>query len=171
MYTIGNNPNPWNGNGTSAVAPLYAGLLAVINAALGYRAGFINPLLYSSGGTICRDVDPTVVGGPNNNGLNGAAGYPARTGWDACTGWGTIDGQALLNALLQEASQGANAGQPPVVTPVPVTPTPVISHSGGTDGGSGCGIQIGLDELVEALSLVPAAPVVTSAPSCVIHSD
>src|SRR5439155_18140768 len=32
--------------GTSAVAPLWAGLIALVNQSLGTRAGFINPLLY-----------------------------------------------------------------------------------------------------------------------------
>jgi len=99
MYTIGDNPNPWNGDGTSAVAPLYAGLFAVVNAALGTRVGFINAVLYALGDSVCNDVNPAIVGGPTDNGLNGAAGYPAGAGWDACTGWGSINGNALLAAL------------------------------------------------------------------------
>ena len=101
MYTIGNDPNPWNGNGTSAVAPLYAGLFTVINAALRTRVGFVNPVLYALGNTVCKDVNPAVVGGPTDNGFNGVTGYPADAGWDACTGWGTINGNALLTALQQ----------------------------------------------------------------------
>ena len=112
MYTTGNFPNPWNGNGTSAAAPLYAGLFAVINAALGYNVGFINPILYALGNAVCKDVDPAVVGGPANNAvppppkknpppanLPAVAGYAAGHGWDACTGWGSINGNALLAAL------------------------------------------------------------------------
>jgi kumamolisin len=99
MYTIGNDPNPWNGNGTSASAPLYAGLFAVINAALGAPVGFVNPVLYALGNTVCHDINPAAGGGPGDNGINGVAGYPAGPGWDACTGWGTIDGTALLDAL------------------------------------------------------------------------
>jgi kumamolisin len=99
MYTIGNDPNPWNGDGTSASAPLYAGLFAVINAALGASVGFINPVLYALGNTVCDDVNPAVAGGPADNGLNGVTGYPAGAGWDACTGWGSINGSALLDAL------------------------------------------------------------------------
>lgn len=99
MYTIGNDPNPWNGNGTSAVAPLYAGLFAVINAALGVRVGFLNPILYALGDSVFSDVNPAIVGGPTNNSLNGVTGYNAGPGWDPCTGWGSIKGNALLNAL------------------------------------------------------------------------
>ena len=78
MYTIGNDPNPWNGNGTSASAPLYAGLFAVINAALGAPVGFVNPVLYALGNTVCHDINPAAGGGPGDNGINGVAGYPAR---------------------------------------------------------------------------------------------
>ena len=42
--------------GTSAVAPLYAGLMAVINANLGSTAGFINPLLYSLASSAFKDT-------------------------------------------------------------------------------------------------------------------
>jgi kumamolisin len=99
MYTKGNLINPWNGSGTSAAAPLYAGLIAVINAALGRNVGFLNPVLYALGNNVCRDVNPTVSGGPTDNGLNGVTGYKAGAGWDACTGWGSINGNALLAAL------------------------------------------------------------------------
>jgi kumamolisin len=86
-------------NGTSASAPLWAGLIAVINAALGENVGFVNPVLYALGSSVFRDI----VGapGPADNGLNGVAGYPAGPGWDACTGWGSPNGTALLAGLQQ----------------------------------------------------------------------
>jgi len=86
-----------SGNGTSASAPLWAGLIAVINAALGENVGFVNPALYALGSGVFRDI----VGapGPADNGLNGVAGYAAGSGWDACTGWGSPNGVALLNGL------------------------------------------------------------------------
>ncbi|HEX5424828.1 MAG TPA: S53 family peptidase [Candidatus Acidoferrales bacterium] len=75
--------------GTSAVAPLWAGLLARINQALGKNVGYLNPLLYaaSAEGTF-HDI---------TSGSNGD--YSARAGWDACTGLGSPDGSALLSAL------------------------------------------------------------------------
>jgi kumamolisin len=36
--------------GTSAVAPFYAGLLALINKSLGTGVGFLNPTMYGSAG-------------------------------------------------------------------------------------------------------------------------
>jgi kumamolisin len=76
--------------GTSAVAPLWAGLIALFNQKLKTPVGYLNPLLYSSlsskGGF--RDVI---------SGNNGA--FAARKGWDACTGWGSPIGIRLLAAL------------------------------------------------------------------------
>jgi kumamolisin len=76
--------------GTSAVAPLWAGLVALINQKLGaHPVGYLNPLLYGSlAGKVTRDV---------KQGNNGA--YAAAAGWDACTGWGSPDGGKLLAAL------------------------------------------------------------------------
>jgi kumamolisin len=75
--------------GTSAVAPLWAGLLVRINQSLGKNVGFLNPLLYTS--NVESTLHDITVG---NNGT-----YSAGPGWDACTGLGTPDGAALLAAL------------------------------------------------------------------------
>lgn len=82
------------GNGTSASAPLWAGLIARINAALGVNVGFVNPLLYTIGSSGFHDL--TGSAGPVDNSNGGVAGYPARIGWDACTGWGSPNGKRLL---------------------------------------------------------------------------
>ena len=76
--------------GTSAVAPLWAGLLALLNQKLPKPVGFLNPLLYGSlaGKNVCRDI---------TSGNNGA--FAAGPGWDACTGWGSPRGNSLLAAL------------------------------------------------------------------------
>ncbi len=84
-------------NGTSASAPLWAGLIAVINAALGENVGFVNPVLYALGSSVFRDI--LAEPGATDNGMNGVAGYPVGPGWDACTGWGSPKGAALLNGL------------------------------------------------------------------------
>jgi kumamolisin len=87
----------FTGNGTSASAPLWAGLIARINAALGVNVGFVNPALYAIGSSGFRDL--TGSPGPADNRNAGIPGYPARVGWDACTGWGSPNGKALLIAL------------------------------------------------------------------------
>lgn len=77
--------------GTSAVAPLWAGLTARLNATLGAPIGFVNPLLYGIGSGPFHDI---------TQGSNGA--YSAGPGWDPCTGWGSPDGAKLLHALQAE---------------------------------------------------------------------
>jgi kumamolisin len=91
------NGKPIIGNGTSASTPLWAGLIAVINAALGHNVGFVNPILYRLGKNVFRDIAPPP--GPVDNGNGGVKGYPADVGWDACTGLGSPNGRKLLEAL------------------------------------------------------------------------
>jgi kumamolisin len=83
--------------GTSASAPLWAGMIALINASLGEPVGFINSHIYNIGSKVFRDI--TGAKGPKNNALAGAPGYPAHKGWDACTGWGSPNGVKLLKAF------------------------------------------------------------------------
>jgi kumamolisin len=75
--------------GTSAVAPLWAGLIARINSANGQPVGYLNPLLYKGASTsgALRDVTE------GNNG-----DFAAAAGWDACTGLGT-PGKAIASIL------------------------------------------------------------------------
>lgn len=89
-YIVGDGITDHPFGGTSAVAPLWAALVAQLNQHLGSRAGFINPLLYEHfDRSVFNDV---------SRGTNGA--YRARRGaWDACTGHGTPRGRALLEAL------------------------------------------------------------------------
>jgi kumamolisin len=83
--------------GTSASAPLWASLIARINAAIGARTGNFNALLYSTFGPGGALRDITVGDNDTDRRLRGQ--YKAGAGWDACTGWGAPDGQKLLAAL------------------------------------------------------------------------
>jgi kumamolisin len=76
--------------GTSAVSPLWAGLIALMNQRLKQPVGYLNPLLYGplAGTGVCRDVTAGDIGA-----------YKAGPGWDPCTGWGSPNGAALLAAL------------------------------------------------------------------------
>lgn len=73
--------------GTSAVAPLWAALLALINQKKGTPVGFVNPALYPDS----KDFHDITKG---NNGA-----FKAGPGWDACTGLGSPDGAKLAAAL------------------------------------------------------------------------
>jgi kumamolisin len=73
--------------GTSAVAPLWAALIARINQASGKSAGFVNPQLYKNPQAL-RDI---------TSGNNGD--FTAAAGWDACTGLGSPNGGALSSII------------------------------------------------------------------------
>jgi len=73
--------------GTSAVAPLWAGLIARINSAKGSAVGYIHPQLYKNAG-VFNDITQ------GNNG-----DFSASVGWDACTGLGSPDGRKLAGIL------------------------------------------------------------------------
>ena len=90
--------------GTSAVAPLWAGLIALFNQGLDNRVGFINPILYEKAAPAgaFRDIvvgDNSVTYNVRGEGPVKIKGYSAKSGWDACTGLGSPDGKKLLNIL------------------------------------------------------------------------
>jgi kumamolisin len=89
--------------GTSAVAPLWAALIALLNQKLGKSVGFVNPALYSMTKSAFHDISS------GNNDDGGLGYYSAQAGWDACTGLGTPDGTAILNAL--QSSTSATSGR------------------------------------------------------------
>ena len=73
--------------GTSAVAPLWAALVARINSTKGTPAGYLNPTLYKNP-NVLRDI---------SQGNNGA--FSASPGWDACTGLGSPDGKKVAGVV------------------------------------------------------------------------
>jgi kumamolisin len=85
--------------GTSAVAPLYAGLFALINELLVKqgkpRAGHVHPALYQNPQAF-RDI---------TSGNNGA--FSAAPGWDATTGLGSPNGIQIADALTGSQAQRA----------------------------------------------------------------
>ena len=92
--------------GTSAVAPLWAALVARINARIGKSVGFLNPQIYAQAveASAFRDI---------TEGDNGS--FTATQGWDACTGLGSPSGNQLLTALTGTHSVQASserAGKP-----------------------------------------------------------
>lgn len=89
-YTVRVDGETTTIGGTSAVAPLWAGLIALANAANKQDAGFVNPALYGANGAF-RDV---------TSGNNGA--FRAGPGWDACTGLGSPHGAEVITALASK---------------------------------------------------------------------
>ncbi len=105
---IAGNADPWSGykvrvdaqdlviGGTSAVAPLWAGLTALVNEGLQRQAGFLNPLLYriKANAGVLREI----LSG-NNDTTNLVGGYLSGPTYNVCTGLGTPNGQAILQAM------------------------------------------------------------------------
>lgn len=84
----------WNGtkhlmSGTSASAPTFASIVALINDALIAQGrpplGFLNPWIWETGKSGKGFMDVTLG---SNKGCN-TTGYQARVGWDPASGWGT----------------------------------------------------------------------------------
>jgi kumamolisin len=91
--------------GTSAVAPLWAGLVAVANQQLGAPVGFIQPAIYAAKAAAAfNDI---------TEGNNPA--FSAGPGWDACTGLGSPKASSLIPLL-------APAGTTPSPSPTPTPP-------------------------------------------------
>jgi kumamolisin len=91
--------------GTSAVAPLWAALVARINQQIDKPIGFLNPLIYSQAVEASGFHDVT-------EGNNGS--FSAANGWDPCTGLGSPNGAQLLAALTGKPavrSQAAHVGE------------------------------------------------------------
>jgi kumamolisin len=116
--------------GTSATCPQYAGLIAVVCAALKthfsqqVNLGYLNPTLYANP-TMMRDI--VANPGPPDNGTGGAPGYPMTVGWDGSTGLGPINGTTFLNQLISLLTAPAPPPTPTPPPPVPVPPTPTPS--------------------------------------------
>jgi kumamolisin len=90
--------------GTSASAPLYASLIARINALLpaAKQNRSLTQLLYKalpSGQTVGAAGSRDITAGNNVAKPFPGVGYQARTGFDAVSGWGVPDGKKLLAAL------------------------------------------------------------------------
>jgi kumamolisin len=99
------------------VAPLWAGLTALINQKAATPVGFFLPFLYGNTG-LTRDITSG-----SNIPSGSEVGYKAGTGWDACTGLGVPNGQALFTAL----TTAAPAPTPP--TPTPPAPSQTYTYT------------------------------------------
>jgi Pro-kumamolisin, activation domain/IPT/TIG domain len=129
--------------GTSSAAPMWAAMLAEINASSGctmpHGAGFADPLLYqvasASPAAYATAFNDVTSGNNDNLGVGGAVDYPAATGYDLASGLGTprvtnADGAPGLAAQLCAAAAG-NPAPAPLVT--------VMTQLAGTHSAAGGG--------------------------------
>jgi kumamolisin len=102
-YLIEANETRMSLGGTSAVAPLWAALVARLNEALGTKIGFLTPLLYKMNSAANVAVFDITRG---FNGADRAHAFHARRGWDPCTGFGSPNGEELLRWLKRYLAKG-----------------------------------------------------------------
>jgi hypothetical protein len=109
--TTGNNFNLTGVGGTSASAPAFAGMLALLKQKVGTRLGQANYVLYnlaqSDYSTVFHDITTGDISvncyygssgcKPNALGYDFMTGYDAGTGYDLASGWGSVDVSALAS--------------------------------------------------------------------------
>jgi subtilase family serine protease len=137
-------------SGTSAAAPGFAGIVALINTKVGTAAGNINPLLYSlatstpsafhdttiatSGVSGCAATTPSMCNnstpGPTTL-TGGLSGYLLTTGFDEVTGLGSVDVANLVaNAIAGTGGGGGTASFTLSASPTTLSVTPQGSSTG-----------------------------------------
>ena len=120
----GGSPTLMVSGGTSFAAPAFAGVVALMNQAVGGRLGNLNPTLYALATTTPRVFHDITTGNnqePCTPGTDvgcpdaGAYGYGAGQGYDCATGLGSLDVHALVQAV---------AGETPTTTSLSLSPNP-----------------------------------------------
>jgi subtilase family serine protease len=97
-----------NSGGTSASAPLWAGLIALADQCAGHHLGFVNPAIYRIARSAAyHEAFHDITAGSNTPTFPGhtITGYTATRGWDPVTGWGSPNAQALIPLLARSSSQ------------------------------------------------------------------
>ena len=124
IFGFANNGTPYGIVGTSAAAPLWAGVCALANqqSISGGKGpvGLLNPALYAIGkGTNYILAFHDITSGNNTNQTSGTNRYFATIGYDLCSGWGSPNGMGLINLL-----------SPPVAPVVTSSSNSVVGFTG-----------------------------------------
>lgn len=99
--------------GTSAAAPLWAGIIALADQYAGHHLGFVNAAIYRvARGPLYHEAFHDVTTGDNSVLLPTKliAGYSATPGWDPVTGWGSPNAQVLVPLLAHEVRADDGSG-------------------------------------------------------------
>jgi subtilase family serine protease len=94
--------------GTSASAPLWAGIIALADQYAGRHLGFVNPAIYRvARGPHYHHAFHDITAGKSNTAKfphRTITGYRAGAGWDPVTGWGSPNAHVLVPLLASYAS-------------------------------------------------------------------
>jgi subtilase family serine protease len=95
--------------GTSASAPIWAGIIALADQYAGRHLGFVNPAVYQiARSSHYHQAFHDITTGPANTAKfphGTITGYQAGPGWDPVTGWGSPNAEALVPLLAMFGSR------------------------------------------------------------------
>jgi subtilase family serine protease len=168
-------------SGTSAAAPSFAGIMALVNQKTGARQGSANAKLYGLGAIQAngssRAYFHSITSG--NNSVPGQAGFAATTAaYNLATGLGSIDGNVLVTHWLDKSSSvTVSSSAPSIATGQGVTLTATVSGTSPTgtvqfmDGTANLGALITINAGVAVLSTNLLASVGAHSISAVYSGD
>jgi subtilase family serine protease len=93
-----------NSGGTSASAPMWAGVIALADQYAGRHLGFVNPAIYCiARGPLYHRAFHDITAGNNSAKFPPKTfqGYRAAPGWDPVTGWGSPNARVLVPLLAR----------------------------------------------------------------------
>ena len=93
-----------NSGGTSASAPMWAGMIALADQYAGRHLGFVNPAIYRiARGPLYHQAFHDITAGNNTAKFPPETfrGYRAAPGWDPVTGWGSPNARVLVPLLAR----------------------------------------------------------------------
>jgi hypothetical protein len=163
--TVRHQPTMWQGiGGTSAAAPTWAALIALVNDSAGCKGmplGFANPALYRAAGVAySTDFNDVTTGNNDYTGTNGG-NFGAGPGYDPATGLGTPKASALAQTLCAESLRVAS----------PAAQTSTVGHSVRlqlrASDGAGTSVAYAASGLPAGLSLNSATGVISGTPRTV----
>ncbi|HSK43548.1 MAG TPA: protease pro-enzyme activation domain-containing protein, partial [Candidatus Binatia bacterium] len=155
-------------SGTSAAAPSFAGIMALVVQKTGSPQGNANNVLYSmantqfaGGAAVFNDITS------GNNSVPGVAGFSAAAGYDQATGWGSVNAASLVNTWNNNAPDFTFTASPTsqsVVQGNSVTYSAVITALNNYTGT----ISFSVAGLPTGATLTPPPPAVTNSGSSAI---
>jgi subtilase family serine protease len=105
VMTGGGKTTIMSNSGTSASAPLWAGLMALADQYAHHDLGFVNPAIYRiARSSSYHEAFHDITTGSNIQTIpypGSTVGWHAGPGWDPATGWGSPNAQVLVPLLAQ----------------------------------------------------------------------